>query len=118
LKGADTVTKTELMALVKTNLKITGTEKDLIISDAIQETLNYCNLSEIPDALEPFIRKKVQTIINYELENDTGNVFDVKSIKEGDTSTTYNTDEVSRETVYGLSKEDKKRLQDFRRLRK
>lgn len=110
--------KIELVALVKENLEIHGTDRDLIIKDVIQEVLNYCNLKELPEELEPFIRKKVQGIMAYETENGTSSVFDVKSIKEGDTSVTYNTDNVSKETVYGLSKEDKKRLQEFRRLRK
>lgn len=112
------MTKETLITLVKTNLDISGDTKDLIISDVIQEVMNYCNLTELPEALEPFIRKKVKTIINYEAENGTDNVFDVKSIKEGDTSTTYNTDEVSRETIYGLSDRDKVALRRFRRLRK
>lgn len=112
------MSKEEMLAKVKTNLKITDETKDLIITDAIQDIMNFCNIGELPEAIEPFVRKKAQTIINYELENGTGNVFDVKSIKEGDTSITYNTDEVSKETVYGLSKEDKKRLQEFRRVRR
>lgn len=112
------MSKEEMLAEVKTKFDINDGAKDLIISDVIQDVMNYCNLSEIPDALEPFIRRKVRGIITYEAENGTGSVFDVKSIKEGDTSTTYNTDEVSKETVYGLSKEDKKRLQEFRRLRR
>lgn len=111
--------KEELITLVKEHLNITDTKKELMIADVIQDTLNYCNLKEPPAELEPYIRKKVQSIINYELENGTTSVFDVKTIKEGDTSTTYNVDEnFSKETVYGLSKEDKKRLQVFRRTRK
>lgn len=112
------MTLDEMKNKVKTNLGIEGDSKDLIISDIIQEVLNYCNISDIPEALEPFIRKKVKTIINYENENGTETVFDVKSIKEGDTSITYNTDEVSRETIYGLSEKDKAILKRFRRLRK
>lgn len=111
------MTTNELKAIVKENLKIADETKDLTISDAIQEVMNYCNLPELPEALEPFIRKKVQTIINYELENGTASVFDVKSIKEGDTSITYN-ENATKETVYGLSQEDKKRLQEFRRTRR
>jgi hypothetical protein len=85
----------------------------------MQEVLNYCNLKELPDELEPFIRKKVQTILNYEAENGTNTVFDVKSIKEGGVSITYNVDnEFSKETIYGLSDRDKKMLQQFRRTRK
>lgn len=108
----------ELIAKVRENLKITDDSRDLVISDVIQDALNYCNLKELPEELEPYIRKKVQTIIAYETENGTDSVFDVKSLKEGDISITYNTEQVSKETVYGLSKEDKKCLQEFRRTRK
>lgn len=109
----------ELVKKVKVNLNIADTTKDLIINDMIQEVMNYCNLTELPIEVEPFIRKKVQNIVNYESENGTTAVFDIKSIKEGDTSVTYNVDEQnSKETIYGLSKEDKKCLQIFRRTRK
>lgn len=109
----------ELVALVKTNLKISDVTKDLIIKDVIQEAMNYCNLKELPIELEPFVRKKVQGIINYENENGTGSVFDIKSIKEGDTSITYNVDDkISKDTIYGLSKSNKVALQSFRRIRK
>ncbi|MDR7856307.1 hypothetical protein [Tissierella sp.] len=109
----------ELIAKVKINLKISDETKDLIIKDTIQEVMNYCNLTELPIELEPFIRKKVQSIINYEAENGTTSVFDVKSIKEGDTSITYNVDDkTSKDTIYGLSESNKKALQSFRRLRK
>jgi hypothetical protein len=110
---------TELITKVKENLNITGEEKDLIIADMIQEVLNYCNLTEAPAELEPFIRKKVKGIIDYEAENGTASVFDVKSIKEGDSSITFNVDEkTSKETIYGLSDRDKASLRGFRRLRK
>lgn len=132
---------TDLITKVKINLGITGTDRDLMIGDVIQEVVNYCNLTkypleylaaldgitleeeyaliEIPAELEPFIRKKVSGIINYEAENGTAAVFDVKSIKEGDTSITYNVDSsTSKETIYGLSDRDKKTLQMFRRTRK
>jgi hypothetical protein len=109
----------QLTVKVKENLKLTGEEKDLIISDVIQDVLNYCNLPELPAELEPFVRKKVQGIMNYEAENGTASVFDVKSIKEGDSSITYNVDEkTSKETIYGLSDRDKAMLRRFRRLRK
>ena len=108
-----------MLDIIKTNLKIEDDSKDLIISDVIQEAKNYCNLKELPLELEPFIRKKVRTIIAYENENGENSVFDVKSIKEGDTSITYNVDEnFSRETIYSLSKQDKKTLQAFRRTRR
>jgi hypothetical protein len=113
------VTIDELKSKVKENLKIADNEKDLIISDVIQEVMNYCNLAELPEALEPFIRKKTKGIIDYESENGTSSVFDVKSIKEGDTSITYNVDDkTSKDTIYGLSDRDKKTLTQFRRLRR
>lgn len=112
------MSKDEMLVKVKENLNIENNTKDLMISDVIQEVINYCNLKELPDVLEPFIRKKVRTIITYEVENGTSSVFDVKSIKEGDTSITYNVEQVSRETIYGLSEQDKKDLRQFRRLRK
>jgi hypothetical protein len=112
------VTTDETIALVKENLHIMDDSSDLAISDVITEVLNYCNLTEPPIEAEPFIRKKVKAIINYEAENGTASVFDVKSIKEGDTSITYNvSDDASKETVYGLSNKDKESLRKFRRLR-
>jgi hypothetical protein len=106
----------EMLAKVKANLKMEDDSKDLIITDVIHEVLNYCNLAEPLEEMEPFIRKKVKTILAYEKENGSDNVFDVKTIKEGDISITYNTDEVSRETIYGLSDQDKLALRKFRRL--
>lgn len=109
----------ELVRKIKEHLNITDDTKDLIISDVIQEALSYCNLSELPVELEPFIRKKVQVIINYEKQNGDSFVFDIKSISEGDTSITYNIDENnSKDAIYGLSSRDKKVLQRYRRTRK
>ena len=111
--------KVEMLATVKENLKINDDSKDLIILDAIQDAMNYCNLEELPEEIEIYIRKKVKSIIDYENEKGSNTVFDIKSIKEGDTSITYNVDEkTSKETIYGLSKDDKRALSQFRRLRK
>jgi len=108
----------EMLARVKENLKIQDDSRNLIITDVIQECLNYCNLKEPPAELEPLIRRKVKAIIDYETETGGSSVFDVTSIKEGDTSITYNTSEISRETIYGLSEKDKQALMRFRRLRR
>ena len=130
-----------LIAKVKLNLGIADTTRDLDIKDILQEVMNYCNLPytpievyaeqqgitleeayaliDLPVELEPYIRRKVQSIINYEAENGTSAVFDVKSIREGDTTIAYNVDDsLSRETIYGLSPKDKQALQRFRRTRK
>lgn len=107
----------QLISKVKENLNITGDEKNLTISDVIQEVMDFCYLTELPDSLEPFIRRKVQGVINYEAENGTTSSFDIKSIKEGDSSITYNIDEkTSKERIYGLSDRDKSTLRRFRRL--
>lgn len=109
----------ELFNKVKDNLEVDGANKDLIIIDVIQEVKNYCNLKELPISLEPFIRKKARTIISYENEHGTDAVFDIKSIKEGDTSITYNVNEnISKDTIYGLSDKDKSHLKLFRRIRR
>jgi len=108
----------EMLVKVKSNLKIEDDGKDLIITDIIQECLNYCNLKEPPAELEPLIRRKVKAIIDYETETGGSLAFEVASIREGDTSIIYNTDDVSRETIYGLSKKDKQALMRFRRLRR
>ena len=108
----------EMLEIVKQNLEIEDDSKDLLIKDVIRECLSYCNLKEPPAELEPFIRQKVKTILDYEAENGANAVFDVKSIKEGDTSITYHTEEVSRETIYGLSDQDKMILARYRRLRR
>lgn len=108
-----------MLEIIKEKLNIIDTSKDILIEDVIQDVKNYCNLKELPQELEPFIRRKVKGIINYEVENGDSSVFDVKSIKEGDTSITYNVDEkTSKETIYGLSDREKKSLQDFRRTRR
>jgi hypothetical protein len=114
----DDMTLEELKDLVKINLGIQESDKDLIILDVIQECLSYCNLKEPPAELEPFVRRKIKTILDYEAETGGNTVFDVTSIKEGDTSITYNTDEISRETIYGLSDKDKRVLSQYRRLRR
>ena len=108
----------EMPEIVKQNLKIEDDSKDLLIIDVIRECLSYCNLKEPPAELEPFIRRKIKTILDYEAENGANVVFDVETIKEGDTSITYNTDEVSRETIYSLSDKDKRVLAQYRRLRR
>ena len=112
------MTKLDLMNKVKDNLGILSGLNDLIISDTIIEVGEYCNITDFPDAIEPFVRKKVKTIMSYEKEGLCDSVFDVKSLREGDTTITYNVDDkTSKETIYGLSLNDKSALKRFRRLR-
>lgn len=112
----------DLLNKVKGNLKLTDDSKDLIILDIMQDIKNYCNLEYVPVELEPFIRKKVKSIIDYENEKDNGDtsVYDIKSIKEGDTTITYNVDgnNNSKENIYGLSDNERTSLKLFRRIRR
>ena len=114
------MTLSEMRETVKENLKLTDDTRDLDISDVIFNVCDYCNLNqnELPELLEPYIRKKVKGIINYETVKGTGYQQDIASIKEGDGSVTYVTGgSNSREGIYGLTDADKTALRRFRRLR-
>lgn len=110
--------KAEMLRLVKDNLKLQTEDYDLAIMDLIQYCCSYCNLEELPNALEPFVRKKIKRMIDYETAKGTGYQQDIASIKEGDGSITYATGgSNSRDGIYGLSDADKTILRRFRRLR-
>lgn len=114
------MTSSEMLEKVKSNLKLEDDTRNFDISDVILSVCDYCNLSqeELPDLLEPIIRKKVKGIIEYEIVKGTGYQQDISSIKEGDGSITYSTNgSNSREGIYGLSDTDKAALRRFRRLR-
>ena len=114
------MTLSEMRETVKENLKLTDDTRDLDISDVIFNVCDCCNLNqnELPELLEPYIRKKVKGIINYETVKGTGYQQDIASIKEGDGSVTYVTGgSNSREGIYGLTDADKTALRRFRRLR-
>ena len=114
------MTLSEMRETVKENLKLTDDTRDLDISDVIFNVCDYCNLNqnELPELLEPYIRKKVKGIINYETVKGTGYQQYIASIKEGDGSVTYVTGgSNSREGIYGLTDADKTALRRFRRLR-
>ena len=106
--------------MVRSNLKITDDSRDLVISDVIIEAANYCNipLNGLPEEMEPYIRKKVKGIIDYEEANGTGYKPDLAGIKEGDGALTFVTSGLnSREGVYGLTDSYRADLKRFRRLR-
>lgn len=112
------MTKAEMVELVRRNLN-DGT-RDLTISDTVMEVCSYCNipLDGIPETLEPFIRKKVKGIIEYEDVNGAGYHPEVASIKEGDGSITWaQTEGNTKASIYGLSGSDKGDLRRYRRLR-
>ena len=114
------MTASEMMEMVKKNLKIEDDSQDLVISDVILAVCDYCNLSQecIPEILEPVIRKKIKGIMDYEAANGTGYQPEVASIKEGDGSITWaQTEGNTKASIYGLSDSDKTALRRHRRLR-
>lgn len=108
------MTDNEMIELVRKNL---GREvEDIVVSDVIVASKVYCNIKEVPKEMEPFIRKKVKMVLEYEAASD-GSIFDVASIKEGDTSISYSSN-ITRDTVYGLSDADKKVLREWRVMKR
>lgn len=109
-----------MVNLIKSNLKLEDDSRDLTISDVIIEAANYCNIQfdALPGNIEPFIRKKVKGIIDYEAANGDGYCGELASIKEGDGTLTFVTGgSNSREGIYGLTESYKADLKRFRRLR-
>lgn len=110
----------ELLDTVKANLRLETEDHDLMIFDRIQSVCDYCNIppESIPETLEPFIRRKVKGILDYEAVNGSGYRPEVVSIKEGDGNITWaQTDGNTRASIYSLNDSDKKELRRFRRLR-
>lgn len=114
------MTSEEMLAQIKKCLHIRDDTRDAMISDIILDVCDYCSLTpgRMPDALEPFVRKKAKGIMEYEEAVGTGYRPEVAAIKEGDGSITWaQTDGNTKASVYGLSETDKKALRRHRRLR-
>ena len=110
----------EMLQIVKQNLRLDTEDHDMMISDIILTVCDYCNLNPgcIPDILEPFVRKKVKGIIDYEAAEGTEYNPEIASIKEGDGSITWaQTEGNTKASIYGLSESDKAGLRRHRRLR-
>lgn len=103
---------------IKAVLGIKDNSKDILIDYHIEsvsnDVKNYCNLNDIPESLEMFIKKKVISIFKYEFSEYKG----IKSISEGDTrlelSIEYNGEESK---VYSLNDNDRKELRNFRKVK-
>lgn len=114
------MTASEMKEALKHNLDIKDNTRDLIISDVILAMCDYCNLDQscIPDILEPFARKKVKGIMDYEAVEGCGYNPEIASIKEGDGSVTWSqTEGNTKASIYGLSESDRKALRRHRRMR-
>lgn len=109
------MTKNEMVAFVKENLGLQDTSKDLLIVDRIQDVCSYCNLKEIPEELEPFIRRKVEQILLVERSPANATLYGVTSMKEGDSSITFD-NKMDYSSLYGLTEQEKKNLRPYRKL--
>lgn len=109
------MTKNKMVAFVKENLGLQDTSKDLLIADRIQDVCSYCNLKEIPEELEPFIRRKVEQILLVERSPANATLYGVTSMKEGDSSITFD-NKMDYSSLYGLTEQEKKNLRPYRKL--
>lgn len=67
---------------------------DFELNEVINYTLNYCNITEVPEIVEPRLINRVCSYFLYYKKNSgslEGFNYDavIKSIKEGDTTLTY-----------------------------
>lgn len=109
------MTAEEMIGKVKKNLEIDDDSRDLVISDVIIDVMNFCHILDLSENIEPFIRKKVEAIIEFEQSPAYAFPLGVKSIKDGDGSINFD-DSINKETICGLSDKDKAYLRRFRKL--
>ena len=87
---------------------------DYYINSITNDVKNYCNLSTIPSQLEMFVKKKVVSILRYELNEYKG----IKSISEGDTKLEVAIENNGAESlVYSLNDNNRKELRNFRKVK-
>lgn len=115
------ITFREMQEKIKEKLEIQDTKYDIQIEDLMAEVCDYCNLEskEMPEQLEPYVRKKLKAIMDYEEVNGTGYHQDISSIREGDGTVTYATGSGNtRDAIYHWTGSEKNGLRKYRRLRK
>lgn len=95
--------------LTELSVKNLPDEIELAIERVCQNVRNYCNLSEIPEALNFTI---ADMVLDLQQVKDGGNLA-ISEVKMGDTAYTFNLDK----TVQGLVKNYRSQLNAFRRLR-
>lgn len=103
---------------IKLIVGISDNSKDNLINYYIEsitnDVKNYCNINEIPSPLEMFVKKKVISILKYELNEYKG----IKSISEGDTKLEVAVENNGAESlIYSLNDNDRKELRNFRKVK-
>lgn len=86
------MTVLEILSLKTSNASITEPDKLLAIGEVEQSIKNYCNIDEVPEALNYIWANMALDLVNYNFEsnNQAGDTIatdpsDVSSIKVGDT---------------------------------
>lgn len=107
------------LEILKRLLGIPDGEKDGILefalNDAEETVKNYCNLEEIPMGLEHTVLRMAMDIYRNEQFGDDSVPVTVKSISEGDTSTSFGTVESSG-YAQTLLKNYQKQLNRYRKV--
>lgn len=89
--------ETDRKEKLKSLLGITGDEKDVLVGFAIEnaeETVkNYCHIEEVPEGLSNTVIRMAMDIYRKEQPGESETPLAVKSISEGDTSTSFGTPE-------------------------
>lgn len=85
----------EKVEKLKTLLGIKGEEKDVYAEfalDSAEETIkNYCHIGEVPAGLHTTMMRMAMDIYRNERYGESGVPQTVKSVSEGDTSTSFGT---------------------------
>lgn len=104
---------------LKVLLGITGEEKDLLVGFALDHANDivktYCNIEEIPPALNSTIYRMAAELYRNEQYGDSGIPQAVKSISEGDTSTSFGSAETAG-YAGSVLKDYKKQLNRYRKV--
>lgn len=103
-----------------TLLKLLGQDvnEDIVsftLDNVFDTVKNYCNISEIPEALNTTILRMSIDLYRNEQLGDSSNPLVVKSISEGDMSTSFDVGGTT-EFATSLLKDYKKQLNRFRKV--
>lgn len=109
----------EKLETLKRFLGISGEEQDamleFILLDIEETVKNYCNLEEVPEGLQHTVLRMAVDVYRNEKPGEDGVPVTVKSISEGDTSTSFGTVETSG-YVETVLKDYRKQLNRYRRV--
>lgn len=111
--------ETDGVEKLKILLGITGEEKDLLVEFALEHASDivktYCNIEEIPPALNSTVYRMAAELYRNEQYGDSQIPQVVKSVSAGDTSTSFATVETAG-YAESILKDYKKQLNRYRKV--